>query len=161
MKKKIIGFLACLMVVVFAGCEIDEDPGTLEGATTKASIVAGTWTLSKIYQNGTDITDYAIAATDGTTSTISGFSVTFQANGDTPTNYSITAGTLPTPAIASGSWTFDDVDFPEAIQFNAGGADESTATLINAPVVNAALVFEFGAGCSADGVTYRYELVKQ
>ncbi len=162
MKNKLIGFLACLLTLVFAaGCEIDEDPGTLDAATTKAAILTGTWNLSKIYVNGTDITDYSVSANDGGTSNISGFSITFQANGDTPTNYTIIAGTLPTPAATSGSWTFDDVDFPEAIQFNDGGAEATTASLVSAPVTSGNLVVEFGAGCSADAVTYRYELVKQ
>lgn len=143
--------LGMFVLLAFSACR-DEDFPDVGTPAIKGNLIQGTWMVSDIYLNDENISSTRLSANDGTISAIGGFSITFTASG-----YNISSNGLPSPvSAASGSWAFDDADFPTAITMD-GSTD---ITLGSVPTTGSdSFEIEFVSGCA--GNTYRYVLVKQ
>lgn len=139
------------VLLAFSACR-DEDFPEVGQPAIKGDLIQGTWAVSNIYLNDEDISDTRLSANDGTINAIGGFTVDFTASG-----YTINSNGLPSPvSTASGTWAFDDADYPTAISMNG----DTDVTLGSVPTTGSdSFTIEFVAGCG--GNTYRYVLVKQ
>jgi hypothetical protein len=133
MKQVLI--LACLALVV-ASCRPETEFGAPvtpdQILAVKPQLLAGTWRLTRVFVVDNDAVSRGFPATSTVTNTpiqrldvtnefgFTGYRVTFNVNGATPSTFSVTPGTAPNfIGATSGNWTVDNNVFTSRISFGA------------------------------------------
>ncbi len=146
MKKLTYSLLKVFLAVLIlfgSGCkkEIDVPPGAFDA---QARSIEGSWKLIKISRNGTDMTNRL---------DVSQFNLTFSDN-----SFAINE-TLPFVVAGNGTWSFDNPDYPMAIEFITG-TDTGMVSLTSAIYSSKSLLsLRLSPGCS--GNIYEYTLERE
>ncbi len=142
----------CFLILLLLGLGSCEDEVTIPtGALTPQGVVlAGSWKVSRVMQNGFDLSaqfDFKEVRLD------------LAMDGDAPTTYTLQRGKAPFPVASDGTWSYDDINYPTTIMFT----DAQTAREIDfdkPPIsTDKRFVLSFSLGCS-DNI-YTYEFIRQ
>jgi hypothetical protein len=148
-KYRIHGWQLSLLVLCglfAASCE--EDINVPEGALDEQMVdLRGVWKVKQALVNNIDIS--SAFAFDQIT-------LTLQMD-QAPSSFEINTGEAPFPVVSGGSWTYNDVSFPTAMQFNAAAASGSVA-FAEAPISgDSTFKVSFSLGCQDNVYTYTFE----
>ena len=123
--KKLV-FSLLFFSVLFSGCEPEELEGELGTPFNKTEGIAGTWSVENVIQH--DLKAPATSANRQLRLTdrfdFSTTRITFKT---TPATFTIEAPEGPVIFPASGTWSFDDPEFPTEVRLV--GADQKNVTL--------------------------------
>jgi hypothetical protein len=129
-----------VLMLLLTGISCKKENTTVPAEPVKA--LDGNWKIIKALRNGTDLTERF---------NFSAFRIQFADSAYTITN--------PVPFIVSksGTWSFDDPEYPFTMSFSAPG-NTRVSTAIQYPVVKGVrnIVISFSPGCTSN--TYQYTL---
>jgi len=143
----------CLLIIpilCFSGCESKEVtiPG---GAFDEKTIdLQGTWKISRVLLNGTEITDKF---------DFTGFALTLNMSGGQPAEFQINNASAPFVVINNGTWSYNDPVYPTSMKFNTGFDEGSVQFLVPPISTGSEMSISFSLGCHDN--TYVYEFGKQ
>jgi hypothetical protein len=164
MKLTINTFLGMgLMMIAFA-CSPDE-PGPIGEPANKVEQITGTWEITRVIQvdipaeqkgfpsiaKSRDITDVLPGMS------YAGATFTFDVNGAAPGSFEIDKGNSPLQLPASGTWAFNDPQYPSAVVLTANGTEQVLQIASFAEVEAGAIVFELVRSAPERGPYVRYE----
>jgi hypothetical protein len=161
MKKylKLSTVVFLLGTLSFVGCRPD-NPYEIGDPADRVAGLSDTWVISEVImvdeasltKDELDVSDYFL---QGETL----YTIEF-----TETNYTVTEGAGNNLIGASGTWAFDDVNYPTQIVLTTESGTELSLSLL-APIreVDQQLRFQVTRGCAADAptVSYNYTFNRQ
>lgn len=146
--KKEITFLVIVLVGMLSACNMFKDEMTSSDVYVEGpKQVNGTWQLSTVSRNGTDISD----AMD-----FSQFHLIMKEDGTyTMENY------LPFIVKKSGTWKVDDEMYPFFLTFQEEGASTEVKSEITYPIIDGKrhITLTLSPGCSSNSYVYSFEKV--
>jgi len=137
---------ALFATLLLASCSAFSEEGSDEYAETSKN-VAGTWQLSTVSRNGTDITSAM---------NFSQFQLDLKADG----TYTI-ANYLPFVVRDNGTWKADDPLYPFRLFFRENASLTEVSTELTYPIVNGDRIISitFSPGCGGNSYTYVFKKI--
>ena len=161
---KIISGLCLLTVIIFTACSPDE-PGPIGAPDNRLEQVTGTWSITKVLQvdlNAESRGYPTIARTRDITNILpamsfEGVTFSFTSSNGEANSFSIDRKNSPLVLPSSGSWAFDDVNYPSAITLTSGNSTDILKIQSFSEIKAGSLVFKL-LRTDAGGDPYvRYE----
>lgn len=156
-NKTSYSLLLLAALLIWAGCkepvyEFGEVPSKLEG-------INDSWELVEVVQ--VDKLTLSVDSTLEVTSMFLGGSPVKMTFNSTDFTYTLEAGSGPDFLGGSGSWSFDDNDFPSEIRLTTGGEVINLRMLRTVRPNDPTLEFQIGRGCGDSySVGYNYKFVR-
>lgn len=167
--KKYILTIAIAAAALLQGCQPEEVKPVGE-PFNRLEQVSGTWQISRVIQVDTDAENKGFpmfAQRLDVTNRVAGrsftdFRITFNATGDTPTNFTTQAGSSPMNVLPSGTWQFDDPRFPSKIVLRNGNIQQEFDIASLAGLTSGRLTLKLVRAFEGTPfVRYEYEMVKR
>jgi hypothetical protein len=138
---RVLVVLQCGVILFFSSCSTKK-----EIFVEPQKDLKGTWRISKVTRNATDITTYIDSL---------GFRLTLS-DGD---NYVLAGNNIPFLVNKSGTWTVDDPLYPYKLSFNPTDSTRTFTGDLNTPVSKGLrnLEITFSPGCRANTYVYTFE----
>lgn len=129
-----------------SGCE--DEVNVPDGALDEHTVdLSGDWKVTQALLNGRDITE-----------TFEFEDILLSLRMDQgPSSYELTTGLAPFPVRTGGTWAYNDLSYPTAMVFDAGG-ENGTVTFAEVPISGESVFkVSFGLGCADNVYTYIFK----
>ncbi|AHM63313.1 hypothetical protein D770_25340 [Flammeovirgaceae bacterium 311] len=152
-----------LMLLAFA-CSPDE-PGPIGEPANKVNQIRGTWEISRVVQVDLAAEQKGfptIARTKDITNALPGMSYAgatfrFDATANGPGSFDIDKGNSPLMLPATGTWAFNDPQYPSAVVLTANGSNHELEIASFAQAEAGVIVFKVVRSAPERGPYVRYE----